>query len=87
MSIVLPLGAVSTARRAAGFSQRRPAALVWLALYAVVAVSAPSPATLAVTAALAGVLVLRLRLARLALNRLEPTGLEPAERAASGHRR
>ncbi|HEY0166473.1 MAG TPA: hypothetical protein VGB75_05465 [Jatrophihabitans sp.] len=55
--------AAGLAQRLARFGCRRPATLVWLLLYAVVAALAPSPASLLVTAALVGVLVLRLRLA------------------------
>jgi hypothetical protein len=79
MSIVLPSSAVTTARRAVSFSHRRPAALLWLLIYATVSVLVPSPATLALTAALAGVLVVRLRLAELRAAELRPAELRPAE--------
>ncbi|HEX8306767.1 MAG TPA: hypothetical protein VF612_17960 [Jatrophihabitans sp.] len=55
--------AVVFGQRLVRFGRRRPATLVWLLLYAVVAIVAPSPLSLLVTAGLVTVLALRLRLA------------------------
>lgn len=55
--------AASLGQRLVRFGRRRPATVAWLLLYAVVAVVAPSPLSLLVTAGLVTVLAVRLRLA------------------------
>jgi hypothetical protein len=57
--------AVSLGQRLARFGRHRPATVVWLLLYATVAVLAASPLTLLVTTGLVAVLALRVRLAQL----------------------
>jgi hypothetical protein len=61
--------AVSLGQRLAHFGRHRPATVVWLLLYATVAVLAASPLTLLATAGLVAVLVLRVWLAELSESR------------------
>ena len=61
--------AAGLGQRLARFGRRRPATVVWLLLYATVAVLAASPLTLLATAGLVAVLAVRVRLAALSDSR------------------